>query len=990
MQREWQPEELIEQWTLLPKEEEMVRTKRGPVRLGFAVLLKYFQYEGRFPARSYDVPKDVVAYLAQLLNVPVEHWTAYDWDGRTIKYHRAEIHTWLGFREATVADGEAMVTWLCAEILPTTHQPEHVEAAVYDRFRALRIEPPTADRVLRLVKSALSTFEQQFSQSVVERLTDPTRERLEALLTVEASEPDTEDSESGQSPSRVGLHELRADSGRATLDNLLREIAKLERVRNLALPADLFANVSPKVLQAYRRRAAVEAPYELRRHTTPLRLTLLAVFCFLRSRELTDTLVELLIELVHRIGARAERRVEKELLEDLKRVSGKTGMLFRVAEAALGQPEGLVKEVVFPVINEATLRALVKEWKATGPVYRTRVQTVMRSSYRTHYRRMLPRLLQTLTFRSNNTTHQPVIQALELLKTYAQSTVRTYPRTETVPLDGVVRELWQDVVIVTDEKGRTHINRVEYELCVLQALREQLRCKEIWVVGADRFRNPDEDVPRDFAVRRASYYDALHLPQQATEFVQQIQQELREELAALNRSLPRNQSVEILKKAGGWIKLSPLEAQPEPTNILALKAELGRRWPMTSLLDILKETDLRVDFTQHFRGPTAREMLDRATLQYRILLCLYGLGTNTGLKRMQVDYDNTSYKDLLYTRRRFLTPDALREAISGVVNQTFQARLPHIWGEGTTACASDARKFGAWDQNLMTEWHVRYGGRGIMIYWHVERKAACIYSQLKTCSSSEVAAMMEGVLRHCTEMEVEKNYVDSHGQSVVAFAFSHLLGFQLLPRLKAIHKQRLYRPEAGQPDAYPHLQPVLSRPINWDLIVQQYDNMVKYATALRLGTATTEAILRRFTRQNVQHPTYKALVELGMARKTIFLCRYLRLPLLRQEIQEGLNVVESWNGANDFILFGRGGEFATNRQEAQELTMLALHLLQSSLVYINTLMLQRVLGEPAWEDRLTPEDRRALTPLFYGHVTPYGTFHLDLNTRLNIEQGTLG
>ena len=92
---------------------------------------------------------------------------------------------------------------------------------------------------------------------------------------------------------------------------------------------------------------------------------------------------------------------------------------------------------------------------------------------------MLPRLLQILTFRSNNTTHQPVIQALELLKTYAQSTVRTYPQTETVPLDGVVRELWQDVVIVTDEKGRTHINRVEYELCVLQALREQLRCKEI-------------------------------------------------------------------------------------------------------------------------------------------------------------------------------------------------------------------------------------------------------------------------------------------------------------------------------------------------------------------------------------------------------------------------------------------------------------------------------------------------------------------------------
>jgi len=103
----------------------------------------------------------------------------------------------------------------------------------------------------------------------------------------------------------------------------------------------------------------------------------------------------------------------------------------------------------------------------------------------------------------------------------------------------------------------------------------------------------------------------------------------------------------------------------------------------------------------------------------------------------------------------------------------------------------------------------------VMIYWHVERKSLCIYSQLRACSSSEVAAMIEGLVRHCTDMTVERNYVDSHGQSEVAFAFCHLLGFQLLPRLKGIHAQKLYRPQAGQPSAYPNLQPVLTRPINW-------------------------------------------------------------------------------------------------------------------------------------------------------------------------------
>src|SRR4030095_10492597 len=116
--------------------------------------------------------------------------------------------------------------------------------------------------------------------------------------------------------------------------------------------------------------------------------------------------------------------------------------------------------------------------------------------------------------------------------------------------------------------------------------------------------------------------------------------------------------------------------------------------------------------------------------------------------------------------------------------------------------------------------------------------------------------------------------------------------------------------------------------------------MVKYATARRLGTAETEAILRRFTRHNLQHPTYKALVELGKARRTIFLCRYLRLLALRREIQEGLNIVENWNSANDFILIGTGSEIAANRREDQEVTMLALHLFQNGMVFFNTLIVK--------------------------------------------------
>jgi hypothetical protein len=65
--------------------------------------------------------------------------------------------------------------------------------------------------------------------------------------------------------------------------------------------------------------------------------------------------------------------------------------------------------------------------------------------------------------------------------------------------------------------------------------------------------------------------------------------------------------------------------------------------------------------------------------------------------------------------------------------------------------------------------------------------------------------------------------------------------------------------------------------------------------------------------------------------------------------------------------------------------MLALHLLQSALAHINTLLVERVLSEPPWASRLTDADRRALTPVFWTHVNPYGKFTLDMDSQLDLD-----
>jgi hypothetical protein len=219
---------------------------------------------------------------------------------------------------------------------------------------------------------------------------------------------------------------------------------------------------------------------------------------------------------------------------------------------------------------------------------------------------MVPQLLSVLHFQSNNDQHQPVIEALELVQQYADSRRRFYDEDDEVPLDGVVPKEWQSTVVELDRHGQPRINRINYEMHTLKALRERVRCKEIWLPGAQRYRNPEDDLPTDFTDQRPAYYQALNQPLDPDTFTANLQHQMRQALETLDAGMPTNPGVKILQRPKGWIQVAKLDRLPEPLNLSQLKLEITQRWPMTSLLDVLKETDLRVGFTQHFTGTGTR------------------------------------------------------------------------------------------------------------------------------------------------------------------------------------------------------------------------------------------------------------------------------------------------------------------------------------------------------------------------------------------------
>ncbi len=240
MKRRWTVDELVDHWTLHVDELSMAASARtASNQLGVALLLKWFQHEGQFPKRKQDVPLEVIDFLAQQLNVEPGMFKSYPLQGRTVERHRAQIRQYLGFRETTVQDVETITQWLIESVLPHQRQEVALQEAIYDRCRDQRMEPPTPQRIERIIRSALRTADEQFYAETMAKLSSTTRIHLDALLKTTYTEQDTDDESVGRSM----LHDLKQGAGAIKVDTLLAEIDKLEQIENLELPAEVLLQI---------------------------------------------------------------------------------------------------------------------------------------------------------------------------------------------------------------------------------------------------------------------------------------------------------------------------------------------------------------------------------------------------------------------------------------------------------------------------------------------------------------------------------------------------------------------------------------------------------------------------------------------------------------------------------------------------------------------------------------------------------------------------
>ena len=482
MQQIWTDGDLRAHWVLSDAELGLLKGTSEHRRLTLCVYLKYFQLHAQFPGTQDVVPRQVLEFLASQVGGGIDTGVT-DVPDRTARFYKGQISAFLDIRRFDTDARTGFLEWLVQTILPLAPNEAALDAAITEWFLSHRMIRPREKALANLVAKAERQFERILFSRIARRLSDSRRAYLDGLI----------ETTNGLSQ----FAEVSRSSGAASVENVLKTVERLEGVLAVGLDSAILADVHPDIVERYRLRAGTEDAWDMRRHPVDTRCALLCCYLVLRASELTDELGDLLISITHKISARAESKVIKEIVTEFRKVEGKTALLFKMAIAAESEPAGRICDVIFPVVGQQTISDLATEYRAENPSFSYRVHRKVRRSCSQHYRRILPVILKTLTFRSNNQTWRPLLDAIEALKEHTGKKPQFLALGD-VPLEGVVRPKWRDIVIETGSDGQPRINRLNYEICVLQSLRECLRTKEIWIEGAARYCDPDLDLPQDF------------------------------------------------------------------------------------------------------------------------------------------------------------------------------------------------------------------------------------------------------------------------------------------------------------------------------------------------------------------------------------------------------------------------------------------------------------------------------------------------------------
>ena len=956
LKKSYTKEELQIFYTPTLEEKHFVRenTRKDESSLHLLIHLKTFQHLGYF-SNIELIPEGLIRHLCSSLKLPKA--TLPIVNRNTLYQQKLIILAHQNLKKYNKESRKLIVKALFDAAQVMDNPADLINVAIEHLIKE-SYELPSFDALDRLVRRIRTLVNQGIFQTILQQLNPKQIQILDQL-----TEPQPQ---AYQTP----YNSLKGLPKKATLRHLQELIDHLEWLLTLTDFEEILKDIpSAKIKNFYALAKSLDAS-EIKDFTPQKRYSLLICLIHRAKIKARDSIAEMFIKRIAKLHQKGKDRLEQIKLGQNKKSERLISIFSDVLQHInLDKPDADIGKSIRGIFKHENVEVLKEECELAIAFSGDNYFTLLLRFFRSH-RNILFRLIKILQF-SSTSSNQSLMSALDFL--LENETKRGIYLMPGVSLD-FASEKWRRTIQKTIDSFPL-FERNQFEMCVFSYLAQELKSGDIAVSGSEAYADyRNQLLTWDECESLIEKFCAeVELPSNAIEFVAQLKQELTNKAIKVDTAYPKNPALLIDKQAK--LILTKVKRQEPSATSRALESAIAERMPERNLLDILSNVQFYTNWMRHF-GPLSGSdpKLERPVERYLLTLFTYGcnLGPAQAARHMR---GVASEHTLSYVNRRHINAKKLDSALVDLLNNYNKFKLPKFWGDGTRASA-DGTKYELAEQNLMAEYHIRYGGYGGIAYHHVSDLYIALFSHFISCGTWEAVYIIDGLLKNESEIQPDILHADTQGQSTTVFGLSYLLGIKLMPRIRNVKDLVFYRPDKTK--KYRHINSIFGDTVDWELIETHWKDLMQVVLSVSAGKVMPSTLLRKLSNYSRNNRLYLAFRELGRVVRTIFLLDYISDPKMREEIHANTNKVEAFNGFAKWINFG-GEILQENDPEEQEKLIKFNNLVANALIFQNVIDQTRIIKDLVDDGfNVKAADLMTLSPYLTSHIKRFGDYVIDL------------
>ena len=950
----------------------IARRQSDHTRLGFAIQLGTVRFLGTFLPNPTQVPANVVTYVANQLGLDdptcLEHYHARDthWD------HTTQIQQAYGYRDFhDPREVFRLLRWLYSRAWLSAERPSVLFDLATARLVGSKVLLPGVTTLERLVARVRDRSAARLWHLLAQLPNADQQAKLDSLLHVPEGEWSTPLDRLRRAPTRV--------SGPA----LVAALHRLEEIRALGVSDLALEHLPLNRLRAVARYGAAARAQAIARMARERRTATLLAFAQAFERTAMDDAIDLFDLLVTDIVRGAHKEGEKERLRTLHDLDAAALQLWDALQVLLNEA------VEATAIRMQTFARVPRERLFEAGA---EVETLTRPPDDNYYaelveryrsvRYFLPTLLRIVSFEGTQ-AGQPMLKALNFL---SQMEHQRRPDLQHAPLDGVP-SAWRRLVKPPRE---AEVDRRAYTLCTLERLQDNLRRRDVFVSRSERWGNPRIKLLQGepWEAMRSQVCRALNRHESPEPELQALAQALDTAYQRTAENFSTNAAVCIEPVKGrDTLTLTGLDKLDEPPSLLKLRDAVLARLPRVDLPEVLLEIHARTGFAHEFThiSEGAARVGD---LPISLCAVLLAEACNIGLEPVvRSDVAALTRGRLNWVQQNYLRAESLTRANANLVATQSTLALAQEWGGGEVASA-DGLRFVVPIRTLNAGPNRKYYGahRGVTYYNFSSDQFTGFHGIVIPGTLRDSMYILDGLLEHQTHLRPVEVMTDTAGVSDVVFGLFWLLGYQFSPRLADIGEARFWRlhPTAD----YGVLNAMARSRVNTELIIRNWDDLLRVAGSLQEGTVSASELMRSLLRSKHPSTLARALGALGRIPRTLYMLAYIDDENYRRRILTQLNRGEGRHSVARAVFHGQRGELRQRYREGQEDQLGALGLVVNAIVLWNTIYLDAALNQLRAEGlEVNSADVARLSPLIHKHINFQGRYSFALSE--SVAQGGL-